>query len=132
MLSIAANRPSAGTLHSPQQRPSGDNSSSSAPAHRSPAKIHRNSFKNTCRNTETATCGDRCVFPTFPVCVWKLVGSCPGSPPRTEGGCDWRRPGIPPASIGTEAYRGSEEEGLKGWYLPPPFPPQTHTHLGIT
>ncbi|KAK5930405.1 hypothetical protein CgunFtcFv8_026641 [Champsocephalus gunnari] len=129
MLSIAANRPSAGTLHSPQQRPSGDNSSSSAPAHRSPAKIHRNSFKNTCRNSDMR--GQMC-FHDFS-CVRVEVGwVLPGLPPRTEGGCDWRRPGIPPASIGTEAYRGSEEEGLKGWYLPPPFPPQTHTHLGIT
>ena len=74
-------------------------------------------------------------FPTFPVVSvevgWVLPPALDSPPLGTEGGCDWTSPGTPPVSIGTEAHRGSAEEGLRVWYLPPSppsYPPHTqHT-----
>lgn len=77
-------------------------------------------------------------FPTFPVVSvevgWVLPPALDSPPLGTEGGCDWTSPGTPPVSIGTEAHRGSAEEGLRVWYLPPlsSLLPSTHTtHTGV-
>ncbi len=68
MFSNAANRPGIATLlHRPQQRPSGGNYFTSAPASCSLTNVYRNSLEDTCRPPGTATRGDRCAFLTFPV-----------------------------------------------------------------
>lgn len=110
-----------------------------APGNCRPANGHRYGFNDTRRPTQTASCGDRCVFPTFPVAsvevrrVLPPVQDSPHPAALMEERCDWRSPGIPPVSIGAETRRGHEEEWLKLSYLPPPphnLPPSlfTHTH----
>lgn len=56
-----------------------------------PANIHRNSLNNTCRTPETATCGARCVFPTFPVVSVEVGWVLPPAldPPLPHGGRVW-------------------------------------------
>lgn len=132
MFSIAANCSNIATLlHRPQQRPSGGNYFTNAPANRRPPNLYGNRFKNTHSRPGTATRGDRCVFPTFPeVAVelgWVLPPALASPSPRPEGGCDWRSAGIPPVSIGTKAHRGYLEAGLYVRYLPSVSPLLPHT-----
>lgn len=140
MFSITAKRPGiAVLLHRPQQRPSGGNYSTDVPVREKKITVTALTALKTHVGHQEQRHAVPDVFPDFSrgECgSWLGPASCPGlSPSRTEGGCDWRSPGTPPVSIGTEAHRGSAEEGLRVWYLPPSppsYPPHTTHGSGVS